>query len=261
MTINDYIQDKLKTKKLTLMTHLIAGYPSFDDNWRALEIMIKRGVDLVEIQMPFSEPMADGPLFVKANQESLKNGTNWDRYFKFFAKAASTFDIPFLFMGYYNSVYLMGEDRFLERLTQVGGKGFIIPDLALPDGTPFFRKALQIELAPIMIIAPNTTPSRLEEIIFQAGGFLYLMARRGVTGNLTEFDTDFEKIVTNCRQLTHLPLGVGFGLSTVDQLKFLVGKVELAIIGSAILKSWMAGGERALDELLAGFQTICEKGS
>ena len=108
------------------MTHVVVSYPSLDANWTMLEAMDAAGVDLVELQLPFSEPIADGPLFVRANQEAIRAGTAWATYFDFATRASKRSRFPLLFMGYYNSVFRMGGARFCTRLADAGMRGFII---------------------------------------------------------------------------------------------------------------------------------------
>ena len=116
MNLSQYIRERLQRKSILLMTHAIAGYPSLKDNWTMLEMMQQAGVDLVELQLPFTEPTADGPVFVKANQEALKNGMRRNDYFEFMKKAGKAFDFPILMMSYYNPVFVMGHLPFCREL-------------------------------------------------------------------------------------------------------------------------------------------------
>ena len=246
MELEKYIHKKLEKKPICLMTHIIAGYPSFEDNQRALEIMADNNVDVVEIQMPFSEPIADGPVFVYANQESLKRGTTVNAYFDFMEQAASLFDFPILMMGYYNTVFKMGEDIFLNRLKNSGGKGFIIPDLPVEEGERFFQKTKDQSLSPILLITPTTPIERMKKINKTGAGFIYVVARKGVTGKKTSFSDSFDLYLEQCHHSSDLPLAVGFGISNKADLDFLTGKAEIAIIGTALLKSWEQNGEKGL---------------
>jgi len=246
MELEKYIRQKLEQKPICLMSHVIAGYPSFDDNIKALEIMAENNVDVVEIQMPFSEPIADGPVFVYANQESLKRGTTVSSYFDFMKQATSEFDFPILMMGYYNTVFKMGEDLFLDRLKNSGGYGFIIPDLPLEEGEPLFQKSKEQSLSPILLTTPTTQVERMQRINKAGKGFIYVVARKGVTGRKTSFSKSFDSYLEQCRQSIDLPLAVGFGISNKTDLDFLTGKAEIAIIGTALLKAWEQNGERGL---------------
>jgi len=133
MALSRYIADQISVRRGTnrnalLMTHVVCGYPSFDDNWRELEIMSEAGVELVELQFPFSEPSADGPLFVKANQAAIENGVQVDDCFAFMQKVTAHFSFKVVMMGYFNTVFKTGQELFLQRLRDAGGSGFILPD-------------------------------------------------------------------------------------------------------------------------------------
>lgn len=250
MNLESYIRQRLSHKPILTMTHVIAGYPSFDDNFRALHIMAKHDVDIVEIQMPFSEPTADGPLFVRANQQALERGVTLDSYFEFLARASQAFPFPLLMMGYYNSVYKSGHDRFLKRLQSAGGSGFILPDLPMEEGAPLFEKARKQSLFPIMLVAPTTPDERMRAIGKAGSGFVYVVARSGVTGTQTSFSRLFEDYISRCRRAIPLPLAVGFGISRAEDIAYLQGKADIAIIGTALLRSWESGGANALDAFL-----------
>jgi tryptophan synthase alpha chain len=124
-----YLRQRLQRKPLLLMTHVVVGYPSLDANLAMLEAMQRAEVDVVELQLPFSEPIADGPVFVRANQQALAAGMNWARYFQFMQRVSTAFDFKILMMGYYNSVLQMGHATFCAGLAAHGGSGFILADL------------------------------------------------------------------------------------------------------------------------------------
>ncbi|MBN2010761.1 tryptophan synthase subunit alpha [candidate division KSB1 bacterium] len=252
MNLETYIRNRLKQKPIGTMTHVIAGYPSFDDNLTALRLMKKYNVDLVEIQMPFSEPTADGPVFVKANQEALKNGITVDHYFDFMKQASQEFDFPILMMGYYNTALKLGHKNFIQRLKNAGGAGFILPDLPLEEQNGLFDTAASNELSPILLVAPTTPDERLNAIGKAANGFVYVVARSGVTGDHTAFNKQFETYIQRCRNAIKLPLAVGFGVSQKKDIEYLTGKADIAIIGTALLRAWEYGKAEALEEFLDG---------
>jgi len=254
MNLNQYIENRFslnsdnktsskKGHKILLMTHLIAGYPSLEDNWKMLSVMGEADIDLVEIQMPFSEPTADGPLFVKANQEALRKGICWESYFDLMKRASEKFNFPILMMGYYNTVFTMGTENFCKNISKNGGKGFIIPDLPVEEFGELFHYSHFHELDPIMLCTPTNTDERLKLICSKGRGFIYCVARKGVTGINTKLGRAEEKFFQKCKRFSDLPIAVGFGLSTPDDLKKLQGKAEIAIIGSALLKTWEEKGE------------------
>lgn len=238
------------------MNHLVIGYPSLEDNWTMLETMVAAGSDIVELQFPFSEPIADGPLFVKANQKALDNGISIEDCFQFMQKATSAFDIPFLMMGYYNTVFAMGEENFCKRLSEAGAKGMIVPDLPIEESGHFFAMAEKYQLAPVLIVTPNSSLERLKEVTQHSKGFVYCVARKGVTGLSTSFNQGLETYLENVRSTTDLPLALGFGVQSHADLEYLVGKVDMAIIGTAGLQAYEKGGAKALADLLTWNSSI-----
>jgi tryptophan synthase alpha chain len=232
------------------MTHAVVGYPSLEANWRMLACMREAGVALVELQMPFSEPIADGPLFVKANQAALHRGLHWDDYFGFMARAAAEFKLPLLFMGYYNSVFRMGESAFCARLQASGGRGYIIADLPPEQAVALDGHAAARSLAPIHLMTPTNSDARLKEIAENGAGFIYCVARKGVTGARTQLEQAIIDYIGRCRKATDLPLALGFGIQTPDDIRLLKGRVDIAIIGTVLLETWEQNGESGYRDFL-----------
>jgi len=248
--LETYIRQRRQHKKLLLMTHVVVGYPSLDANMVMLEAMQRADVDLVELQLPFSEPIADGPVFVRANQRALEAGMNWERYCTFMQRAASAFDFKMLLMGYYNSVLQMGHDTFCACLAEHGGSGFIIADLPPEESGDLLHHADIHQLSPIVLMTPTNSIPRLQEIARQARGFVYCVARKGVTGRQTHLDDSLEGFLARCRQGTSLPLALGFGLRTGADLQRLHGLADIGIIGTALLAAWEQGKARQYEALL-----------
>jgi len=254
MKLESYLRKRLEQKPICVMTHVIAGYPSFEENLQALELMARHNVDVVEIQMPFSEPTADGPVFVRANQKSLESGTTVEQYFHFMQRLTTNFDFPVLMMGYYNTIFKMGEAPFIQRLKNAGGCGLIVPDLPVDVGTNLYQLAKQNDLAPIAFMTPTSSDERLRQNGQAGSGFIYVVARKGVTGEHTDFKHAFQAYLKRCRQATQLPLAVGFGVSARQDLSYLAGQVEMAIIGTAVLEIWEQSGRSGLNKFLADIQ-------
>jgi tryptophan synthase alpha chain len=234
------------------MAHAVAGYPSVEDNKRMLEAMEEAGVDLVELQLPFSEPIADGPVFVKANQEAILSGMRREPYFDLLSWAARNCTFPVLFMGYYNSAFRMGETAFCERLAEAGAKGFILADLPPEEGRGLAAAARRRGLDPVLIMTPASPPGRLREIGELASGFVYCVARKGVTGRKTEVSGDVQDFLERARVATPLPLGLGFGLKAPEDVRALRGKADIAIVGTACLEAWERGGPQGYRRFLGG---------
>ncbi|MBB6520967.1 tryptophan synthase subunit alpha [Pseudoteredinibacter isoporae] len=251
MALNEYIASRKQNKDLLLMTHVVCGYPSFEANLKELEIMAEAGVDFVELQFPFSEPSADGPLFVKANQIAVESGVTVEQCFEFMAKVSQRFDFKVLMMGYYNTVFKMGHEAFVDALKAAGGCGFIVPDLPLEEAKPLHDYAKTQDIAPIVLMTPTNTDERLQTIAEAADGFVYVVARRGVTGSKTEMDAEVGEFLDKCRTLSPVPIGVGFGVSAKEDLEFLAKHADMGIIGTAALKAWERGEEKALRDFFA----------
>jgi len=254
MKLEQQLRNKLKEKDILLMTHIVLGYPSLDVNREIIRQMVGNGVDCIEMQIPFSEPMADGPVILKANQDALATGTKVEDCFQFAAEMAQTHEIPFLFMTYYNIIFKYGEEAFIKRAAGIGIHGFIIPDLPPEMGKTFLALADKYELALILIYAPTSTDERMQELDSHANGFIYCVARRGVTGKKSAFDQDFDDYLARCRAATQLPLAVGFGIQSKEDIDALRGKADMAVIGSRTIQLVETEGAEAVGPFIAGLR-------
>lgn len=251
MSLASYIAERKQSKELLVMAHVVCGYPSFEANRQALEIMAEAGVDLVELQFPFSEPSADGPLFVRANEQSLKSGTTVDQCFELMAEASARFPFKLLMMGYYNTVFKMGEELFVRRLKEAGGAGYILPDLPIEESANLHQLSEQAGVEPIILMTPTSSDARLAQLGEASRGMVYAVARKGVTGSKTNMGDDVVALIQRCRQHTQVPVGVGFGISCREDMDFLRGHADLAIIGTAALSVWEQSGADGLRQFFA----------
>lgn len=254
MQLEQYLRNKLQEKDILLMTHLVLGYPSFDTNREVIKQMVENGVDCIEMQLPFSEPMADGPVILKANQDSIANGTTIAQCMAFAEEMTKTYDIPFLFMTYFNIIYKYGEQEFIKKSKDIGIKGFIIADLSPEMSAEFIESTKKEGLAPILIYAPTSTEERMTTLASHADGFIYCVARRGVTGKKSELGNDFNSYLEKCRKSTDLPLAVGFGIQDKGDIDNLKGKADMAVIGSYTIKLVDREGPRAVGPYIASLR-------
>ena len=250
----DYIRKRREDRDILLMTHIVAGYPSFDDSLRIVEQMVEGGVDLMELQVPFSEPIADGPVILHANQQSLEAGSTVDRCFEFAEAVSQRFDIPFVLMTYYNILFKFGVADFADRMAGVGLRGAIVPDLPPEEAGDYLEAMGRNQLDPIFIFSPNTTDARMSLISSRAGGFVYCVARKGVTGAETSFSTEFETYLARCRGATELPLALGFGVKDAADVDFLRGQVDIAVIGTETLRLVDERGVEAVRGFIEGLR-------
>ena len=248
--LKSYINKKLESKDILLMTHIVMGYPSFEDSMDIVEQMIEAGVDLIELQIPFSEPMADGPVILNANQKSIENGTCVKKCFEFAKKTAKKFDIPFLFMSYANILYKFGMEEFSDQMAAMNLKGAIVPDIPPEEGKEYINAMEKNKLCPIFIYTPQTSDIRMKYLDSYARGFIYCTARNGVTGNKTQFSHELETYLKRCRKATKLPLAVGFGIKSKNDINYLKGKADIAVIGSETIRVVDEKGIKAISDFI-----------
>jgi tryptophan synthase alpha chain len=251
MGLQCFIAERKQSKDILVMAHVVCGYPSFEENLQELEIMAEAGVDLVELQFPFSEPSADGPLFVRANEQSLKSGTTVDQCFEFMKLVSARFPFKVLMMGYYNTAFKMGEEAFVKRVKESGGVGYILPDLPIEESAKLHLLSEEAGIEPIILMTPTTSDTRLAKLGAVSRGLVYVVARKGVTGSKTQMGDDVLALIERCRQHTDVPLGVGFGISSKADIDVLRGHADVAIVGTAALKTWQEGGAPGLRQFFA----------
>jgi len=248
--VESYLKNRLKKKEILLMTHIVLGYPTFDDSFKIIESMVKAGVDLMELQIPFSEPIADGPVILHANQKSLSRGTTVQKCMDFAKKVTGAFDIPFLFMSYYNILFKYGVDRFAGAMSENGLQGAIVPDLPPEEGEEYFQAMGEYNLAPVFIFSPTTPDERMKYLASFGKGFIYCVARKGVTGVDTDFSRQLGKYLDRCRKATDLPLALGFGVKEKKDVDFLKGKADIAVVGSQTIRLVDKEGVGAVGEFI-----------
>ena len=227
-----------------LVAYITTGFPSLEFTVDAALALSEAGVDTLELGMPFSDPVADGPVIEAANLKALQNGFKLEHLFDASAKIAPHIDT--LWMGYFNPFYHKGMDYFIEKATETGVNGFIIPDLPLEEAKPYKPSIEGAGLSLIDFIAPTDTEARIKEIVTDAQKFIYLVAYAGITG--AGQSEDLQPIITSIKKYSKTPVYVGFG---VDQntAKEKAQGVDGVIVGSAFVKV-------LLDESLSNTQKI-----
>lgn len=248
--LESYIREKRKTKDILLMTHMVIGYPSFEACFDIVAQMVEAGVDMMELQIPFSEPVADGPVILKASQKALEKGLTVQKCLEFADAVVKSFPIPFLCMTYANIPFQYGIEQFAEKVLGIGLKGAIIPDLPPEEGEEYIRAMKNRGLDPVFIFTPETRKKRLLYLSSLASGFVYCTARKGVTGEKTRFSEDLSHYLSRCRKVTPLPLAVGFGVKEKADVQFLKGKADIAVIGSETIRVVEEKGIRAAGEFI-----------
>lgn len=235
--LEDKIRAKQKQGRPLLCSHSVLGYPNPTTCLEAIHSFCAEGVDLLELQFPFSDPMADGPLLLHANQEALARGTSIDQCFQWAKEVIpKNPNTLFLIMTYYNIIYARGLEHFAQEASEAGALGVIIPDLPIEEAGPWIKALAKAGLAPIFMVTPDTGTARLHEIAAQAKGFLYCVARKGITGTQTKFGSEFASYLKRVRQASRLPLGVGFGIRTKEDVDGLADQTEIVIVCSKAIE-------------------------
>lgn len=246
------IRQAMKQKEILIISHAVLGYPDFATDEASIDELVKRGVDVIELQIPFSEPQADGPFLTAANQESVKKGTRVEECFAFAEKMCKKHpQANFVFMTYFNILFVYGIEAFVERSAKIGIKGFIVPDLPIEEAHDYLEACKKYKVASIFLFTPTTSDARMKQIAEHASGFLYCQARTGVTGTHTQLEKETADYLKRCRQATNLPIAMGFGIQKKEDVDFLKGKVDIAICCTQAVKVLVKDGVKAMGEFIS----------
>ena len=227
---------------------LTAGDPTIEKTVEYILAMEEAGCDLIEIGIPFSDPMAEGVVIQDANVRALKHNTTTDDVFEIVKAVRAESDVPLVFLTYINPVFFYGYEKFFKKCGELGVDGIISPDLPYEEKDEISEIARKNDVDVISLIAP-TSKERIQKIAADATGFIYVVSSLGVTGMRSEIKTDLNSILEDIRDVTDLPLAVGFGINTPKQAHD-IGKIaDGVIVGSAIVKIIEEHGENAADAL------------
>lgn len=225
-----------------------AGDPDLQTSYDIMIKMAQAGCDLIEIGIPFSDPIAEGPVIQEANLRSLSQGTTTDKVFELTKRVSQSVDIPLVYMTYLNVLFKYGYDKFLEKASASGISGVIIPDMPFEEKEELQSVARNYDIEVVSLIAP-TSENRIKMIASEAEGFVYTVSSLGVTGTRSEIKTDLESIVSLIREATDVPAAIGFGINTPEQAKKYAAIADGVIVGSAIVKLVEKYGKQSPDEI------------
>lgn len=214
---------------------LTAGDPELSVTEELIPAMAEAGADLIEIGIPFSDPVAEGIVIQEADLRALAAGTTTDKIFDMVARARTKTSVPLAFMTYINPIFVYGSERFLSRAAEVGIDALIVPDMPFEEKEELLPLCRQYGLELISLIAP-TSKERIHTIAKEAEGFVYCVSSLGVTGVRTEITTDIGEMVSLVKEAQDIPCAVGFGISTPEQAKAMARYADGVIVGSAIVK-------------------------
>lgn len=214
---------------------LTAGDPLLDKTYEYIMTMEKAGADLIEIGIPFSDPIAEGIVIQEADLRALKGGTRLDDVFQLVERVRQTSQIPLVFLTYINPVFHYGVDKFFTRCQDAGVDGIIIPDMPFEERSECAAAAKSHGIDIISMIAP-TSKERIQKIAQVGEGFLYIVSSLGVTGTRTEIKTNLKEIIHTVKDVSNVPCAVGFGINTTEQAATIARDADGVIVGSAIVK-------------------------
>lgn len=230
-------------RRLALMPFVPAGFPSLQATAAVLPALQQSGADLVEIGIPFSDPIADGPTIQEAFTVALSRGIRVADVLQCVASVRGRMTIPLVAMVSYSIVFRYGLDRFLADSARCGFDGLILPDLPPPEAKPVCEKVRAAGLDTVLLVAPTTRPERRQLVAELSSGFVYYLSVSGVTGERATLPADLESNVRAVRGMTDRPVCVGFGISRREHVESLRGVADGAIVGSAVVKRMKLAGD------------------
>ncbi len=228
------IQDAFNDKK-AFIPFITCGDPDLKTTEKIIYALAKAGSDLIELGIPFSDPIAEGPVIQEANLRALYAETTTDKIFEMVRNVRKSVTVPFVFMTYANVIFSYGAERFLKKAADIGVQGIIVPDIPFEERNEFLPLCRDSHLALISMIAP-TSHERIHMIAREAEGFLYCVSSLGVTGMRNEITTDVSSMIARVREVSDIPCAVGFGISTPEQAGMMARHADGVIVGSALVR-------------------------
>jgi tryptophan synthase alpha chain len=237
--IKNKFQDLRSKNQRALIAYVMTGFPSEKGTLSAVRGLVNGGADIIELGMPFSDPLADGPVIQNAGFHALQKGMNFDKFLGLVKKIRKETEIPLVLMTYTNILYKHGYEKFISVVKNAGIDGLILPDMSIDEAEDFLQVAKKHEIDTIFLISPNTTPARIKRIASVSSGFLYLVSVFGTTGGQQKFQDYTIHAIKNAKKTLDgvIPLGVGFGVNNPDQVNFIIKSgADAIIVGSAFLR-------------------------
>lgn len=241
--IDKKFKELKKRKTKAFIAYITAGDPSLAATARMVRVLEGSGVDIIELGVPFSDPLADGPTIQAASHRALKKKITLTKIFAMVKKLRKGTEIPLVFMTYYNPVLRYGVERFFRSCRANGVDGVIVPDLPCEEAGDLVRYGRQNNVATIFLVAPTSTAKRIREIARLSRGFIYYVSLTGVTGARVSLPPEIASNVKRIKSMTDKPVAVGFGISNPKQAQAVAGSADGVIVGSALVK--MIGERRS----------------
>lgn len=222
-------------RKHALIPFIVAGDPDLRTTVELVVELARAGASLIELGIPFSDPVADGPVIQRASMRALENGTGVTEALEILAEARRQTDVPVILFSYFNPLLKFGIEKLCVEARRAGADGVLVTDLAAEEAGDFAARLAQEGLHSIFLVAPTSSDERLQMIAGRASGFIYAVSRAGVTGTRSETSNEAELLVKRLRKFSDLPVAVGFGISTAAQVAEVFRYADAAVVGSAIV--------------------------
>lgn len=238
MTKISHCFEKLANQsQCALIPFITAGDPDLETTATALQILDRNGADIIELGVPYSDPLADGPVIQAAATRALQRGTNLDNVLEMVAAITPNLRSPIILFTYYNPILNRGIERFLNQIAAAGVAGLVVPDLPLEEAADLLKPASSIGIEVTLLVAPTSSAERIEAIARSSQGFIYLVSVTGVTGVRAQLATRVPDLLKQIRQITTKPIGVGFGISQPDHARQVKDwGANAVVVGSAFVK-------------------------
>lgn len=238
-----------------LVPFITAGDPDLKTTVQALQVLDRSGADLIELGIPYSDPLADGPVIQAAATRALQRGTKLDQVLEMLHQVTPQLNAPIILFTYYNPILNRGIETFFAEIAAAGAKGLVVPDLPLEEVEGVLQAAEKAGIEVILLVAPTTPKERIATIAERAQGFIYLVSVTGVTGMRTQIESRVQELITDLRGVTDKPIGVGFGISQPSQAKQVMEwGADAVIVGSAFVKRLAEGSP---EHGLQAIETYC----
>jgi tryptophan synthase alpha chain len=240
--ISDCFNTLGRNRECALIPFITAGDPDLRTTAAALQVLDRHGADMIELGIPYSDPLADGPVIQAAATRALERGTKLEQVLEMLQGTTPSLRSPIILFTYYNPILHRGIDKFLGQIAAAGVSGLVVPDLPLESATDLLQPASEIGIDLTLLVAPTSSPARIQAIARSSQGFIYLVSVTGVTGMRTQMESRVSELLQQIRQVTDKPIGVGFGISEAAQARQVrEWGADAAIVGSAFVKRLAEG--------------------
>jgi len=216
--------------------YVTVGYPNIETTFKVVPLLIKNGADIIELGIPFSDPLADGVTIQRASFQALQNGVTTAVCLDVAEKLRKKVKVPLVFMSYFNPLFRYGLDKFCRDCAQAGIDGLIIPDLPPEEGTALEKTAYKNNIDMIYLLAPTSTKERIRLVAEHSNGYIYMVSVTGVTGARRQLPKNLSQFITRVRKVTDKPLCVGFGIGTPEQARQVAQIADGVIVGSRLIQ-------------------------